>query len=222
MIRSFRFSVLLEKLKSVADERQAARAAGCRERVLVTVGDRQAADDRGLAVGHEELVVGLLLFDDEAEVRRPRAAGRPTARCGASSVICRSLVTCGVTTSLMPVSLNCTVAWAAPRRSPRRRSRRRGPAFLHRPGCRPAVVERGDGRLGLDVGQLGLLERAQEGGEVEAADGGGEDQVERRLRRCSRRRCRWRRASCRPGPRRGAGVVRCRPDWPGRGAAPAC
>ena len=43
-----------------------------------------------------------------------------------------------------------------------------------------AVVERRDDRLGLDVGQVLPLQRAQERGQREAAEGGGEDQVERR------------------------------------------
>ena len=47
-------------------------------RVLVHLGDRQAADDRRLAVVHQELVVGLLLVRREAEVgRRQRLDRRP-------------------------------------------------------------------------------------------------------------------------------------------------
>src|SRR5262245_24553636 len=34
--------------------------------VLLDFGDREAADDRGLAVVHQQLVVGLLLREDEA------------------------------------------------------------------------------------------------------------------------------------------------------------
>ena len=37
---------------------------------LVDLGDRQAADDCGLAVADEELVVGALLPEDESDVRR--------------------------------------------------------------------------------------------------------------------------------------------------------
>ncbi len=48
------------------------------------LGDGQAADDRGLAVVHQELVVGLLLREDEAEVGRGERHESPTARCAAA------------------------------------------------------------------------------------------------------------------------------------------
>src|SRR6266705_3608207 len=43
------------------------------------------------------------------------------------------------------------------------------------------VIERRDRRLGLDVGEVDALQRLHERGEVEVADRGREDQVERRI-----------------------------------------
>src|SRR6266568_3871900 len=43
------------------------------------------------------------------------------------------------------------------------------------------VVERGDRRLGLDVGQLDALQRLHERRQIEVADGGREDEIERRV-----------------------------------------
>ena len=94
-----------------------------------------------------------------------------------SIAICRLLVTCGVTVSRIPVSLNCTLAVAVAAGAagvdhPDRR-------FLTHEDVGLAVVQRGDDRLRLDVGEVHPLQRAQERGQGEAAQRGGEDQVER-------------------------------------------
>src|SRR3954454_6120175 len=68
--------LVLGEAEQLADDREAREERDARA-VLVDRGDGQAADDRGLAVAHEELVVGLLLLEDEAEVgRRERLDGR--------------------------------------------------------------------------------------------------------------------------------------------------
>src|SRR6476659_1623023 len=54
--------------EQLAHDRQAAQERDARPG-LVHFGDREAADDRGLAVVHQELVVGLLLLEVEPEVR---------------------------------------------------------------------------------------------------------------------------------------------------------
>ena len=67
---------------------------------------------------------------------KPRSAaaraGCPTARRATFISTWRLLVTCGVTVSLIPVSLKCTVALGGPGcRSSRARRRSRGPGRLH-------------------------------------------------------------------------------------------
>ena len=69
-----------EKEKSVPRSGRRAQHRDARAG-LVDFGDRQAADDGRLAVVDEELVVGLLLGEDEPEVR-----GRPAARTADRSV----------------------------------------------------------------------------------------------------------------------------------------
>ena len=120
IIRSRRFSVSLVKLNSLPMIGRLPRS-GMPDRVLVTWVTVRPPMTAGLAVVDQELVVGLLLVEDEAEVRRGQRldAERSVWSC---IRIWRLLVTCGVTVRRIPVSLNCTLARAVP---PRRSSWRR-------------------------------------------------------------------------------------------------
>ena len=75
IMRSRRFSCIRAEAEQLAHDRQAAQERDARPG-LGDLGDRQAADDRGLAVVDQELVVGLLLLEDEAEVRRGQRLDR--------------------------------------------------------------------------------------------------------------------------------------------------
>ena len=123
---------------------------------------RETADDRRLTVRDEELVVGAALVEEEAEVAaddvQPRLLGaRIVMR------IWRLLVMCGVTRRMIPLSLNWTFARAADLPGWRFRRRSRGSAFPDPRGSRRAVIERHDARLGLEVGEVLLAERVEEG-----------------------------------------------------------
>ena len=142
------------------------------------LGDRQAADDRRLAVVHQELVVGLLLLEDEAEVGR----GQRLDRRALGVELHQDLAVVGHVrgdrqTDTGLLELHVGAGRPAGARVGVDDADRR---FLTHEDVGLAVVERRDDRLGLDVGQLRLLQRAQERGQREAADAGRVDQVERR------------------------------------------
>ena len=90
------FRVRLEA-EELTDDREAPQQRDAR-RGSWSLSDRQAADDRGFAVVHEKLVVGLLLR--KMKPRSAAASGRTADRSVWSCISTwRLLVTCGVTVS---------------------------------------------------------------------------------------------------------------------------
>ena len=175
MIRSRRFSLLELKLNSFPMIGNP-ESKGMPERVLVTCGDGQPADDRGFAVVDQELVLGPLGLEDEAQVscserldRRPLGVQLHGDLAVAGDVRRHRQPDTG----LLEDDAGLGIAGGAGVDHADRR-------FLTDQDVGLPVVQCGDDRFGLDVGQVGPLDRAQERGEGESAQRGGEHQVDSR------------------------------------------
>ena len=199
-MRSRRFSVSESKEKSLPMIGRLPRQRDSAPR-LGHFGDGEAADDRGLAIVHQELVVGLLLREDEAEVGRGERTDRRTlgVELHEHLAVVRHVRRDGETdTGLLELHRGAGDAAVAATAGGVDDADRR---LFTDEDVGLTIIERRDDRLGLDVRELGPLEGAQEGAEREAADAGRVDQVERGARDRRVGVADGRRPSCRRGRR---------------------